>query len=247
MKRLLLAASLALLASPARAESPKWGSFAFSLSWYRPDIDSEFAGRTTPGGLPVAPYAASFGNSNQIMFQGVFSKSLWITQVGTLDLGVGAGYWGVKGQGIQATNPTVQGDTTSMGIVPISLVATYRFDWFVESLKVPLAPYLRASLLDYVWWVNGGSGSTASAITTSGTVVKGSGSTFGYSFAAGLGLDLNFFDPKLAREFDNEVGVNHTMFYGEVSKSWVNDFGSSKSWDLSSVGVMWTIGLLFVF
>ncbi len=44
---------------------------------------------------------------------------------------------------------------------------------------------------------------------------------------------LDFLDPDAARDIDNEVGVNHTALYFDVTKSKVDDFGSKKSWDLS--------------
>ena len=54
-------------------------------------------------------------------------------------------------------------------------------------------------------------------------------------------------DPGLAREMDRESGVNHTYLFFEVTRSTIDDFGSSKSWDLSSEKLSLTGGLLFVF
>ncbi len=238
MRRLLLAAALALAASTARAESPRTGSIEFRLSWYMPDLDSEFHGA-------VHPYADAFGVSRALMFQLVFSKSLWITEVGTLDLGFGAGYWEKYGVGVTSSGAT--GDRTSMRIIPLQLVVGYRVDWLFERLSIPFAPYVRTALVDHLWWVDNGTGSTAAWTSPTGTIFRGSGQTFGYAFTVGVALVLDFFDTKLAREMDNDSGINHTLLYADATKSIIDDFGSSKSWDMSGADIVWSIGLQFVF
>ena len=100
MKKALVALAL-LLALPAAAqspvvtvkESPRWGSFQVSLSPFSPNIDSEFTNALYP------PYATIFGTGRPLMVQAQFNKSVWITEFGTLDVGVGAGFWEAWGQG----------------------------------------------------------------------------------------------------------------------------------------------------
>ena len=41
--------------------------------------------------------------------------------------------------------------------------------------------------------------------------------------------------------------MNHTYLFFEAKKSWIDDFGSSESWDLSDKDVAYSGGLLFVF
>jgi hypothetical protein len=238
VRRLLLAAALALAAGAARAESPRTGSFEFRLSWYRPDIDSEFHGA-------AHPYADAFGNSNAPMFQLAFAKSLWIGAVGTLDLGFGAGYWEKYGVGVTAAGAT--GDRTTMKMVPLQLFVGYRVDYLFERLGIPFAPFARAALVDHLWWVDDGAGNTATWANPAGGTSRGSGQTFGYAFTGGIALVLDFFDPQMAREMDNDVGINHTLLYGDVTKSIIDDFGSRKSWSLSGADLVFSIGLQFVF
>ncbi len=233
MRRTLLAAAL-LLGSPiARAESPRNGSFEFRFSGYMPNIDSEF-----PAG--VHPYADAFGNSRKLMFRAEVAKSLF-TEYGALDLGIGVGYWAASGFG-HLVGGGVSADETSMKMIPLSLSLTYRFDWLVEKLGIPLAPYARASLLRYQWWVTNGNGDTP---TVNGA--SGSGATHGYSFTGGIAFLLDFLDPTLAREMDNDTGINHTYLFVDVTKTYVNNFNSSTSWDLSDWHPVWTGGILFVF
>jgi len=238
VRRLLLAAALSLVAGPARAESPRTGSFEFRLSWYRPDIDSEFRGT-------AHPYADAFGSSNAMMFQLAFAKSMWIAEVGTLDLGVGAGYWERYGVGVTSTGAT--GDRTTLKMIPLQLYVGYRVDYLFDRLGIPLAPYVRAALVDHIWWVNDGSGNTASWPNPAGGTSSGSGQTFGYAFTGGAALVLDFFDSQLAREMDNDSGINHTLLYADVTKGIIDDFGSKKSWNLSGAGLVFSAGLQFVF
>lgn len=238
--RLLLAAALALSALPALAESPRSGSFDLRLGGYRPDIDSEFGGTATP-------YANAFGTSRALMVQALFSRSLLVSDTLTADLGFGAGYWERNGVGICAPPdcPTVQvGDNTSMRVVPLTLAATARLDWLMYKAGVPLAPYFRVSLHDYLWWTYAGGGSVA--LGANGR--RGSGQTMGWSVTGGVALALEFLDPQLGREMDFDIGINHTMLFVDVTKAWVDDFGARSSWNLSpDATLQWNFGLMFVF
>ena len=215
--RVPLLAALALSALPARAESPRTGSFDLRLSTYRPDIDSEFAGTATP-------YADAFGTSRGLMIQGIFSRSLFVNDTVAADLGFGVGYWEKHGAGVCTSCVPVQyGDSTSIRIIPLTLAATARLDWLLYKAAVPLAPYLRLSLHDYLWWTYGGSG----GVSVAAGGQRGNGQTMGWSITGGLGVALDFFDTQLGREMDVDTGINHTMLYVDVTKAWIDDFGSA--------------------
>jgi len=238
--RLLVAAALALSALAARAESPRSGSFDLRLGTYRPDIDSEFGGAATP-------YGSSFGTSRGLMIQAIFSRSLYLSDVVTVDLGFGAGYWEKYGAGVCSPPAcaTVQtGDSTSLRVIPLTLAATARLDWLIYKAGVPLAPYVRMSLHDYLWWTYGGAG----GVSVAAGGQRGQGQTMGWSITGGLGIVLDFLDEQLGREMDFDTGINHTILYVDVTKAWVDDFGSKSSWDLSpDASMQWSFGLLFVF
>ena len=169
-----------------------------------------------------------------------------LTGYGELDVGFGVGYWEKYGHGF---NPPELGggpssDPTAMKVVPTRLSLTYRFDQLAEQFRwLPIAPYVRASLERYNWWVNNGAGDTAKAGSRSGY-----GATNGYSFCAGVAFLLDSIDPGLAREADRDTGINHTYLFVDFTKSYIKDFGSSTSWNLSDdrkVNV--SAGILFVF
>jgi hypothetical protein len=228
-KRVLWAALAALLLAPAaaRAASPVYGSLELRVGGYHPDVDR--GALTTPG-----PWETVFGGGRPLEFQLHAAKALY-RDFGTFELGVGAGFFQATGKG-RFVDGTVSGDSTAFRMVPTSLSLTWRLDVLSDRWNVPLVPYGRASLERYNWWVTGGSGATVKT-----------GATNGYSYGGGLGLVLDFFDPGLARELDNDTGINHTMAVVDVKKTVVDDFGSKKSWDLSDTQLTVTFGLLFVF
>ncbi len=238
MTRFRVAVALALFTAavgPARAESPRWGSVDLGASTYRPSIDSQ-SGLAAP-----LPYQQIFGNGRGWMFRVGVSRALF-TQAGSLEVGVKTGYFRDSGKSLQV-DPTTgaitnqkSADTTSFNIVPSSLTLTYRFDLLADRWSIPLAPYGRVALERYNWWVTGGPGSSTKT-----------GATNGYSATGGIAFLLDFLDPDLARELDADTGINHTYLFLDVTKSWVKDFGSSKSWDLSDEKASVAFGMMFVF
>lgn len=227
MSRALVALLVLAVAGPAAAASPRWGSFEIGAMTYRPDIDSD---------LPASrPYETAFGGGRGFMFNLGISRALF-TRVGSLELGLRTGWFRDKGKGILSGTTTPSGDDTTFNVVPTSLALTYRFDWLADRWNVPFAPYGRAAFERFNWWVTDGSGDWVQE-----------GATNGWSVTGGLGLMLDFFDPQLARELDMDTGVNHTFLFVEVTHSSIDDFGSSKSWNLSDEKVSLGFGLLFVF
>lgn len=240
MSRLALAALLALIASPAlagtdtfgtpsRASSPRWGTVDVGAEGYLPNIDAEF-----PAGT-VGPYEQMYGTGRGWMFRFDISRALY-TKVGSLELGIRTGYFQKSAKAFEVGTTTRSGVDTAIRIIPSSLSLSYRYDDLADRWRVPLAPYGRATLERYNWWVTNGSGGTAQR-----------GATMGWSLTGGLGFLLDFLDPMLARELDHDSGVNHTYLYFEVTKSWIDDFGSSTSWDLSDKDLAYGLGLMFVF
>ncbi len=226
----LLALALAAAPAAARAQpSPRIGSFELGAGTYRPDIDSGF---TAPG-----PYQQVFGSGRGWMFRAGVSRALY-NQVGSLEVGFRTGWFREEGKGLVDSGGTLtpSGDDTKLNIVPTSLTLTYRFDWLAERHGIPFAPYGRVAFERYNWWVTDGKGDWAKE-----------GATQGWSVTGGIAFLLDVIEPGAARTLDRETGVNHTYLFFDVTKSKVDDFGSSKSWDLSDEEVSLSGGLLFVF
>jgi hypothetical protein len=242
-----LAALLATAAGVARADGPspgmppRWGSLQLTVGTFKPDIDSGTF--TLSNGLTATPYATAFGNSSPLLIKLLFSRSVWVSEVGTLDVGLGVGYWQVSGQGIFVNNSGGQetGSSTSLLILPVTLALGYRFDVFFDQWGVPLEPYVRGALVDKIWWANG-TGSPTSPFP--GTA---QGATYGWSATLGVALVLDALDPALARQMTYDTGIAHTMLTVDFTKENVDDFGSKTSWQLGQSSWMWSAGILFVF
>jgi hypothetical protein len=231
VKTKLLAALLVLLAAtPAAAESRRRGSFELGAGTYRPDVDSDFTPR--PG-----PYERIFGTGRGWAFRAGAARAIY-TGVGALELGVATGFFEDEGKGLIASPDGLvrSGDDTSLRIVPTSLTLTYRFDWLATRHGIPLAFYARGALERYNWWVTDGGGDWAEK-----------GATHGWSATGGVAFLLDFIDAGLARELDTDTGVNDTWLFFDVTTTKVDDFGSSKSWDLSGEELSLSGGLMFVF
>jgi hypothetical protein len=229
VSRLLVAVLLAVAAPSALAASPRWGSLDLSAGTYRPDIDSEFT--TTPG-----EFERYFGSGRGWMFQLGVSRALF-TGFGSLEVGLRTGFFRETAKGyISGTTTRASGADTSLTIVPTSAMLTYRFDYLTERWRIPLAPYGRAAFERFNWSI---------ADVTGGTAKRGA--TMGWSATGGVAFLLDIVDPMLARELDADTGVNHTYLFFEVTKSSIDDFGASSSWDLSDEELSLAGGLMFVF
>ena len=249
MSRLPAAALIALLATSARGAdgtgegvheadprsqanrfaSPISGSFEFQFGQYLPNVDSEFKNGATP-------WKDAFGTSKSLLFRGGAAWALYHGW-GTLEVGGQLGYFQRSGFG-QLLTGGQSGDQTRFHMIPTSATLTYRFDTLgIHGYALPVAPYVRLALERYNWWVTDGAGHPTR-----------SGSTNGGSAAGGLALRLDFFDPDLGRELDQDTGINHSYLFAEARKTSVDDFGSSTSWILSDkASITWAFGILFVF
>jgi hypothetical protein len=229
-------AALLATAPAVRAESPRYGSFELGAGMYRPSIDAQ-AGLGSP-----LPYEQIFGSGRRWMLRVGVSRAIF-TYPGSLEVGFRTGFFRASGNSLQvdpatgAITAAKSGDTTTFNVVPTSVTLTYRFDLLADRYGIPFAPYGRAALERYNWWVTGGSGGTSKI-----------GATNGYSFTGGVAFLLDILDSGLSRELDADTGINHTYLFADATKSWVKDFGSSTSWDLSDTKrVSFAFGILFVF
>jgi hypothetical protein len=221
-----LAAALVSTSALAATESPRRGSLELGAGPYRPSIDSEFDGS-------AAPYEEIFGGGQSWGFRLHLARAFY-KRYGALEVGFKTGFWQDKGKQI-AEDGTRTADETNLRIVPTSLTLTYRFDWLAQRYNIPFAFYGRGALERYNWWV-----------TDRGDWAE-KGGTWGWSATGGVAFLLDFVDRNLAREMDNDSGINDTYVFFDVTTDRIDDFGSSKSWDLSSDGFTYGVGILFVF
>jgi hypothetical protein len=217
---------------PEHYHSPRHFVFQLQFGPYRPDVDSEFQTRH--------PYQDYFGSGSKLLAQAELDVEVF-KKFGTLSVGVGAGYFQVSGPSPVAGTGTFSADTSTLKVVPLSVSAVYRFDYLLETRNFPLVPYARAGL-DYAYWqITDGNDEIAND-NMGGT---GRGGTAGWHVAAGLALVLDMFDPEAARDFDADLGVNHTAVTVEVSHVDLSGLGVPNRLHLGDT--TWAIGLLLEF
>jgi hypothetical protein len=214
--------------------------FAFELKFgpYRPDVDSEFE----HGGAPVrTPYKEYYGTGNHLLTQIEFDWQLF-RKMGTWGLGASIGYFSVTGTAPLANGTGLpSGDHSTLKVVPMSLALVYRFDYLQYTRDIPLVPYGKLGL-DYAYWSNtDGNGE----IATDGQGGTGRGGTLGWHAAAGLALILDFFDPEAARDFDADLGVNHTALFFEFSHADISGLGQAGKLHVGDT--TWALGVLMEF
>jgi hypothetical protein len=246
--------ALALSAAPARAqdfateasivegENPALNPyrtpqrFAFELTFgpYHPDIDGEFNGARTP-------YADYYGAGNHLLTRAELDYQFW-HRYGTIGLGLGVGYFSVTGTAPVADGTGLpSGDTSQLKIIPLSLSAVYRFDYFLENRNFPLVPFGKIGL-DWAYWQNtDGNGN----IATDGNGGHARGATWGWHAGIGLALMLDFVDPDAARDFDQDLGVNHTGLTFEYYHADISGLGEANRLHLGDNN--WTLGLILEF
>jgi hypothetical protein len=210
--------------------------FAFELRFgpYRPDVDSEFDGARHP-------YQDFYGSGQKLMTQLELDYEI-LHRFGTLAVGVGVGYFSVTG-----TSPVASGtgqpsaDQSTFKVVPVSASAIYRFDYFLERRNFPLVPFGKLGLDWAYWQITDGN----DEIATDGHGGRGRGGTLGWHGALGMALVLDFIDPEAARDFDNEMGVNHTSLVFQYTYADISGLGASDRLHVGDNN--WSLGLMFQF
>jgi hypothetical protein len=219
-----------------RFASPQRFAFELKFGPYKPDVDSEFADR---GGR--TPYANFFGGGNHLMSQ-IELDWQFFRRFGTLALGLGAGFFQVNGPALSGNgNGTPTRDNSRLRVAPFSLAAVYRFDYFLQKRDFPLVPYGKLGL-DWAYWsITDGN----DEIAHDNTGGEGRGGTLGWHATAGVALVLDFFDQDAAREFDSDMGVNHTAIAFEYTHADISGLGQAGRLHVGDT--TWSLGLLLEF
>lgn len=142
------------------------------------------------------------------------------------------------------------GDENIFNIVPLSLMAVYRFDVLDKRFRIPLIPYVKAGLGYYIWWF-GNSGSFVSQVDSkdsNGNAITqaASGATVGFVFNPGIALDLSALDPAASYALDKEIGLNRVTIFAEMNGAWIQGCGcGSTKLNLSDITVNAGLGFEF--
>jgi hypothetical protein len=220
--------------------SPQHYNFEIKFGPYAPQVDSEFGGRATP-------FKDLFGDGKSLMVSGEFDVEL-LRKFGTLAVGGVLGYYSnttnaLVDAGSSATTPSTStarsGSETSIMLVPLALLAIYRFDLPAERWRFPVVPFAKIGF-NYTIWQISKDGNTSQFGARSG-----SGGTFGWQLNAGASLLLDILEPQAAKTMDVELGINHTYLFFEFAYVRADGFGSSSA--LRVGDTTWNAGLAFEF
>jgi len=229
---------LGLLAPAARAEERPARRLlvGFKVDRYDPKIDSE----ADLNGQQ--PYHQIFGARAPLRYQLEVDWEVW-HPLGSVLLGATAGFWQNYGKGIDATTGLKSADTALLDVVPLGIVATYRFDWLADRWpRFPLIPYAQAGLMRALWASFSGTGAVSKDTTHGG---RGSGWTYGYNTALGFALNLESVDPDLSREAYVDTSIQRTSLFAEYGWTRLDDF--HKSGALILTDRAWRFGLAVEF
>ncbi len=216
--------------------TPKYFTVQLTFGPYRPDIDSEFSGQP----IKRTPYADYFGNDRHLLMQVEAAYEIW-QKVGTISAGLSVGYFSVDGPAPAADHSGPTGDKSTLRVVPVSLSAIYRFDYYLVRDDFPIVPHAKVGLDWDYWQITDGNGQ----IATDSMGGHGRGGTLGWHAAVGVAVVIDKLDPDAAKAFDVEMGVNHSALVFEYGHYDVSGLGESNRLHVGDT--TWTLGLLFEF
>jgi len=233
---LVAGASTMMPIADSYAETPVQWTMNFRVGNYLPEIDSEFDAGT------VGPYSQIFDDQSMMLYRAEFGYLL--TEVsGRLFFTWQAGYGSVTGSGIEVETGAASSDSTEFHVVPLSFSLFYEFDQIARQYGFPLVPYLRAGLSYNIWWITDGVGDVAQFTDEEGKSYDAKGGTLGGHFTVGMRLLLDVFAKGMAREFDEDLGVNQSYLFIEMTQLSVDDGGSETSFNMSDT--LFSFGLGF--
>jgi hypothetical protein len=243
-----LAVALALCSTEAAAQtaiteethiaSPQRFAFELRFGPYDPDVDEGMPSGSTACGS--GPYNAVFNDETGLMTELEFDWQPLDIFVGSLGIAGSFGMFHVTNKAFEEGSCTRSNDETGLWVLPLNLLAVVRFDILAERWSVPIVPYFKAGL-SYAIWV----ATDADGISTADDGSRGYGGSFGLRLAGGLMLLLDWIEPRAARTFDNEFGVNHSYIFFEYYWAWVDGFGSGNRMNVGDDS--WVLGLALEF
>lgn len=201
--------------------SPRTGALELKLGGYKPRIDTE-------EGLTDTPYEDTFGGGSMLLFE-VELQRYFFQRFGSAGVGFSAGYAEKYADTVTEAGEAAE-EKTALKVLPLKLNALYKFDYAAFRWGVPLVPYGKLGLIYMPWWVNKGDNTQVVDDRTA------KGGRWGYGLTVGASFLLDVLEPRLARDFDTDLGVNHSYLFAEWTYAEVNNFGgaglvlSSRHW-----------------
>ncbi len=215
-------------------ESPQRFALEFRFGPYRPDVDQ---------GVQGNPFETTFGSGSEFYFEGQLDWQAFRFYIGTFAVGGSLGIMHASAnafvQSDDGSSTDRSEDETGLWMMPVTLLITLRFDYLNFMWGVPFVPYFKFGFTYALWWATGEDG------VSSNDGDRAVGGTAGLRIGGGLMLCLDWLEPRAARTFDNEVGVNNSYLFFEYYWAYLDGFGNNDRMNLSDA--TWAAGLAFEF
>ncbi|QRK04725.1 hypothetical protein JQX13_31395 [Archangium violaceum] len=229
-----LGLAVALTALPGEAQepsdvpnqSPRSGSVEFRLGGYRPQMEAEDSLNGED------PFGAVFGSSNMLLFEAELQRFFY-QGIGSAGVSLSLGY-AEKYAAALKPEGGVSAERTGFHVLPIRVRGVYRFDYPAFRWGFPLVPYVKPGLVYIPWW------STKGGNVERLPDGRASGGKLGWEVSGGVSFLLDVLEPRLARDFDTDLGVNHSYLFAEYTYAKVNNFGGQG---LNLSDSYWMFGL----
>lgn len=152
-----------------------------------------------------------------------------IPYLGLVGIGGGLGWsaWDTETPG------GVQAETNTFEIVTMRPILVWRIDSLARELNVPIVLTPKFGM-DIVYWTTSPGFGAADA----------DGWSVGPRAAGKVSLELDFLEPRAARQLDEEWGINHSEIFFELYGTWAGDAPGGM---LPVSGWGWAAGLGFTF
>jgi hypothetical protein len=246
--------------NPARNyQSSQWFAFELKFGPYSPNIDA------SPGlhGHPFADLFPPAPNKTRppgrLLTQLEFDFQFLHKWYGNFGIGHTVGYARRTTHSLQYVGSTMtpctsgsggncmpSGDTTALNVIPLSLMAVYRFDYLANRYRIPFVPYFKIGLAYYLWVIENGGGGVAQYTPPGSSSSQGGwGGTWGWVMNPGGAFLLDILDPSAARTIDAELGINHTYLFCEFHYADITGLGAANKMNLSDTTL--NAGIAFEF
>lgn len=150
--------------------------------------------------------------------------------MGMVGIGLGLGW----SQWETTTPGGMEAERNVFEILELQLMLLWRFDTLARELNVPLVLTPKLGLEFDHWLTNPGNAARS----------QPDGWAIGPRFAGKISLELDFLEPRAARQLDEEWGINHSELFFEIYYSMAGELISNQ---LPVSGWGWAIGLGFTF
>jgi hypothetical protein len=192
-------------------QTPRSGAVEFRVGGYRPQLDAE-------EGIESAPFSELYGDSNLLLVEAELQRFFY-QGIGSAGVSLSIGY-AEKYAGALLEGGGRSTERSGFHVLPLHLRGVYRFDYPAFRWGIPLVPYVKPGLVYTPWWITKGGG-----IEKLEDGSEARGGRFGFELVGGVAFLLDVLEPRLARDFDSDLGVNHSYLFAEYTYAKVNNFG----------------------